>query len=607
MADFELDAQQRALAAEVVSGTLTLEQAADRAGVPNSVVARWVSQLIFASAPSLENRARTLITFSQPPTEAVKASEPTLAAAPTSAESAPTETGEGLDVAYASERATLADEDVNDAEDANDYTGTDSSDQITDDFEDVPEYAITDAGERDSLYERPTIPRARPAIDEQTYSLTALTTEQAASLSDIDPRLLTALDGTQTVGQVIDRLDLDPYEAREHVQRLLTQGYLLPSSLKPTVVSVASSEPTPQSNISIPPFKPQRSRLAWTATAIVLSAAATAGYRYKAELLTFARLAPAEQPATYAAQPLDPPKTTVVEVIPAAVAAQAKVEAKPASCPEGMVFIPAGQFTMGSNDDVSPHATPAHDVTFSQGFCMDRVEVTVADYRACVASKKCTEASAIAHWGRGNTKSEVWAASRRLHSQQCNTGRAERGDHPINCISWSQANGYCEAQGYHLPTEAQWEYAARGTAGRSYPWGNQAPGVNTLNGCGKECDAWHTSVGLHNEVPQVLHADDDTFVGTAPVGSFPAGANPEGVLDLAGNVAEWTANSFYEYSEVVKSPTFERPQAGAYHVVRGGGFNSTTSTHVHAAARIAVPNATFSHAIGFRCVSDSLP
>lgn len=569
MADSELDAQKRALAAEVVSGTLTLEQAAERAGVPNSVVARWVSQLIFASTPSLENRARTLITFSQPQIEAVKPSEPdaTPEASPEAAEEL--------------ERASLIDE---------------------------PEYENADEAERDSiLCERPTLPRARPELDEQTYSLIALTAEQASSLSDIDARLLAALDGTQTVRQIFETLDLNPYETREHAQRLLSLGYLLPSSLKPTVVSVAPSEPSPQSYISISPFKPQRSRLTWSAAALALTAVATVGYRYKSELMVFARLAPEPKPASYAEQSFDPPKTITVEAIPVVIPTAAKAHANTPSCPDGMVFIPPGQFTMGAENDASTHAKPAHDVTFSQGFCMDRVEVTVSAYQACVTAKKCTQASALAHWGRGNTKSEVWAASRRLHSQQCNAGQAKRGEHPINCISWSQANSYCEAQGYRLPSETQWEYAARGSAGRSYPWGNQAPGVDTLNGCGKECDAWHTSVGLHNEVPSVLHAGDDSYVGTAPVGSFPGGATPEGVLDLAGNVAEWTANSFYEYNEVAKSPAFERPVNGAYHVVRGGAFNSTTSTHVHAAARVATPNTTFSHAIGFRCVSDSLP
>lgn len=556
----DLNAQQRALAAEVVSGTLTLEQAAERAGVPNSIVARWVSQLIFASAPSLENRGRTLINFAQPQIEIVKP----------------------VEVNKQAEEVELAD------------------------------VIEADEGERDSiLCDRPTLPRTRPEIDEQAYCLVTLTAEQSATLTDIEPRLLPLLDGSRSVRQIFEALGLNPQSTRDQVQRLLALGYLVPSSIKPVEVPVAPSAPTRHSYVNISTFKPQRSRLAWTAAIAALGAAGTCGYLFKAQLMVAAGLAPAPKPVSYAAKPLDPPKTvTDVEAIQVVIPMVAK--AAPVvtpGCPEGMAFIPPGTFSMGvvSDAPLLMNSKPTHDIEFKQGFCMDRVEVTVDAYAACVDSKKCSQASSLAHWGRGTTKPEVWAASRRLHSQQCNAGAEGRGEHPINCISWPQASTYCSAQGYHLPTEAQWEYAARGNAGRIYPWGNGAPSVNTLNGCGKECDAWHTSVGLHGEVSSVLYAGDDTYPGTAPAGSFTAGATPEGLLDLAGNVAEWTANSWYEYADLAKDPTFERPTNGAYHVVRGGAFNSTTPAHIDASLRVAMPNATFSHAIGFRCAADPLP
>lgn len=587
----DLNAQQRALAAEVVSGTLTLEQAAERAGVPNNVVARWVSQLIFASAPALETRARTLITFSQPQIES-KPSEANNPAAPAAVTSASDSTSNAaVNVSALPDVGTEAEKPAVEVE----------LGDVLDDSE----------GERDSiLCERPTLPRARPEIDEQAYSLVTLTAEQTASLADIDSRLLAALDGTKTVRQIFESLELDAYATRDDVQQLLALGYLVPSSIKPVEVPVVASEPPPQSYISISPFKPQRSRLAWAASVTALASAAAAGYVWRAPLLVLSGLAPAPKPPSYSAKPLDPPKTlTHVEAIPVVVPTVTKPIAANAACPDGMSFIAPGKFTMGSTAETDSlvHSKPSHEVEFQHGFCIDRTEVSVAAYAACVGSGKCTQASALAHWGRGNTKPEVWAASRRLHSQQCNAGAEGRADHPINCISWPQANTYCNAMGFHLPTEQQWEYAARGSAGRTYPWGDDAPNVNTQNACGKECDEWHTSVGLHSEVTSVMYSNDDTYAGTAPVSAFRAGATPEGVLDLAGNVAEWTANSWYEYADVTKDPALERPVNGAYHVIRGGAFNSTSATQLDATLRIAMPNPTFSHAIGFRCAAEPLP
>jgi formylglycine-generating enzyme len=572
MTDSDLNAEHRALAAEVVSGTLTLEEAAERAGVPNSTVARWVSQLIFASTPSLQSRARTLITVSQPQVEVVRP----------------------VEVPAAPESKTA---------------GLSSADATTPTDVEVAEVATGDESERESYYERPTLPRARPEVDEQAYTLVALTSEQSGALQDIDARLLSALDGTRSVKQIFDAHGLDPDATREQVQRLLTLGYLVPSSLKPVSVSVAPSAAAQLSYTSIPPFKPQRSRLAWTAAVTALGAAVTVGYLKKTELAVFAGFIPKPPPKSYAAKPLAPP--TSVTLVEATLTDLHIVAPKPAApnagCPENMVFIPPGKFTMGVDSNASQlvHSKPVHDVQFEHGFCIHRTEVTVAEYDACVESKNCTQASALAHWARGNTKPDMWAASRRLHSQQCNGGNEDKANHPINCISWPQANTYCKAQGFELPSEQQWEYAARGAAARSYPWGNEQPNSSMLNGCGKECDDWHTTVGLHSEVSSVLYASDDGFFATAPVGSFAAGATPEGVLDLAGNVAEWTANWFYDYSDMLKLPSPERPTNGGYHVVRGGSFSSTSLTHVDSALRTAVPNPTFSHAIGFRCVAAS--
>src|SRR5262249_8083182 len=135
------------------------------------------------------------------------------------------------------------------------------------------------------------------------------------------------------------------------------------------------------------------------------------------------------------------------------------------ACPEGMVSIPAiDTFNMGSaygNSDEMPQ----HNVRLS-AFCMDKTEVTVAAYQRCVDEKQCEPA------GGKNV------------SQSCNRDNPGREKHPINCVNWDQAVKYCKWAGGQLPTEAQWEYAARGTDGRTYPWGNELPQASRLNACG---------------------------------------------------------------------------------------------------------------------------
>ncbi|MBI4706179.1 MAG: SUMF1/EgtB/PvdO family nonheme iron enzyme, partial [Deltaproteobacteria bacterium] len=118
--------------------------------------------------------------------------------------------------------------------------------------------------------------------------------------------------------------------------------------------------------------------------------------------------------------------------------------------PQAMVSIPPGTFEMGSNDGGGDEK-PVHSVTVA-AFEMDPTEVTVAQYRKCVSDGGCSEPSG------------------------CNWEESGRDDHPVNCVDWQQAGAYCAWAGKRLPWEEEWEYAARGTDGRIYPWGNGAPG-----------------------------------------------------------------------------------------------------------------------------------
>jgi formylglycine-generating enzyme required for sulfatase activity len=186
-------------------------------------------------------------------------------------------------------------------------------------------------------------------------------------------------------------------------------------------------------------------------------------------------------------------------------------------CPPDMVAVPAGTFRMGSpagkgHDDEHP----AQDVTLS-AYCIDRREVTVKAYAVCVRAGKCAAADERATTGWGSF---------------CNGTRADRQDHPIDCVDWNQASAYCAWAGRRLPSEAEWEYAARGTDGRTYPWGDERPSPKLLNACGRECVAVVKREMDLDWSP--LYDGSDGWESTAPVGSFPAGASPFGALDHGG-------------------------------------------------------------------------
>jgi len=246
------------------------------------------------------------------------------------------------------------------------------------------------------------------------------------------------------------------------------------------------------------------------------------------------------------------------------------------SCPEGMVFVPAGTFTMGSPDgEGGTDEHPAHPATL-EAFCIGGTEVTVAAYSACVRDK------------RGDLQC---TAPRKFAS--CNTGNTARAQHPVNCVDWAQAETYCKWSGGALPTEAQWEYAARGTDGRKFPWGNEPPVNSRLNACGRECADAHSK-------RKAMYDKSDKFTETAPVGSFPEGASPFGALDMAGNVSEWVADLRAPYPG---GPAFVIEPGGIEptRTVRGGTYMTSDPDLVRVAARQGLFG-TGVVGTGFRCV-----
>lgn len=234
-----------------------------------------------------------------------------------------------------------------------------------------------------------------------------------------------------------------------------------------------------------------------------------------------------------------------------------------------LIFIPSGTFEMGADpqlgleicmayssdcslEDFADEAPP-HLVDLS-AFWIYRTEVTNHQYRLCVEDDVCSPPALP----------EFFLDER-------------FSDHPVVYVDWFSANNYCQWAGGRLPTEAEWEKTARGTDHRLFPWGEEPEcGLANLKGC---------TQGL-----------------TMPVGSYPDGASPYGVDDMAGNVAEWVAD-WYLPTYYQESPNQDPlgPTTGEMRVVRGGSWKNPF-TGVRATNRSANFPDVFSSGVGFRCV-----
>ena len=254
----------------------------------------------------------------------------------------------------------------------------------------------------------------------------------------------------------------------------------------------------------------------------------------------------------------------------------------------GMVKVPPGNFSMGS-DSGEPAERPIHDVTVS-GFYLDRFEVTNAAFSEFVtATNHVTdpERNGVGwHW-TGEWKQVKGADWRHPHGPQSSIEGL--GQHPVVQVSWRDAAAYCEWRRKRLPSEAEWERAARNAGGVPYAWGNAPPVENAL---------YRASSGSD----RCCSADDgDGFLYTAPVGNFPSGRSPFGVDDMTGNVWEWVSDT-YDESFYGRSPAADpmNTAPGKRKVIRGGGWGNnpwglrTTLRHAN------TPESGLSM-VGFRC------
>ncbi len=290
--------------------------------------------------------------------------------------------------------------------------------------------------------------------------------------------------------------------------------------------------------VSAPGVVPARSYLGAIAGGVILAALMVVlgvwAVRYRASRAT-ASVAPPEPGASASASA--PPSASAVAL-------------GDLTDPVARIAIPGGTFSMGSTDGEDDER-PVHPVTL-QPFELDVTEVTVAAFLACVGAGRCS----APHEGEG-----------------CN--RADRPEHPVRCVDFNQASTYCRAHGKRLPTEEEWEYAARGSQGRRHPWG-PAPPVR------QPC--WNGEGNV---------AGKGRRDGPCPVGSSTGDRTPTGVLDMAGNVSEWTASHYCPYPIA--------NCASPLRATRGATWGDFSAAMFHATYRGRSAPSEHSASLGFRC------
>jgi formylglycine-generating enzyme required for sulfatase activity len=278
----------------------------------------------------------------------------------------------------------------------------------------------------------------------------------------------------------------------------------------------------------------------------------------------------AAKPPVAPVRPIAPaaPKREPINLSPAArIAERQRFPNYVSSLGGEMLLVPTGQFTMGTDRlDAAPNEQPSSRVTLS-AFYMARFPITNAQYEKYDPSHR--------------TKRAPWA----------------NDNHPVIYVSWNEANAFCrwlsqkEGRRYRLPTEAEWEYAARGGDQRLFPWGNDFSHGRLANFADVRTNLVWRDVNF-----------DDGFAETAPVGSFPLGASPFGVEDMAGNVHEWCGDWYAPYQAKERTnPT--GPGGGQQRVLRGGSWRSRMAS-LRTVARSSNLPGFQSNDIGFRLVAD---
>lgn len=254
------------------------------------------------------------------------------------------------------------------------------------------------------------------------------------------------------------------------------------------------------------------------------------------------------------------------------------------------VYVPAGHFDMGSSvNDFDER--PVHRV-YVDGFWIDRTEVTNEQFRAFVEDIKYLTLAELEGNGYVLPVDDLVEGATWLYPRGPGSSILSIPQHPVVQVSWIDANAYCKWTKGRLPTEAEWEYAARGPENLVYPWG-QLFDSTRLNFCDKNCvTSWRDN------------NFNDGHGFTAPVASYKNGASWVNALDMSGNVAEWVYDLYIaDYYLASRMWNPQGPAAGSRRVVRGGGWSNTVE-NLRGASRSSADPYSRSNYIGFRCVSD---
>ncbi len=226
----------------------------------------------------------------------------------------------------------------------------------------------------------------------------------------------------------------------------------------------------------------------------------------------------------------------------------------------GLVFVPEGEFLMGSERGIGDKDEEPQHLIKMTGFWIDQIEVTNAMYKKCVDAGVCSNPQSLSSYSR----SDYFL-------------NPDFSEFPVINVDWYQATKYCQWAGRRLPTEAEWEFAASGIENRIFPWGSDHPNKSLAN------------YG-YNEV--------DTAVSY----SYLSGSSPYGALNMAGNVAEWVSDWYGIYA-LYNDPNPKGPATGKYHILRGGSW-LLGDFMVRNAERYWVSAYFYDEDTGFRCAMD---